>query len=189
MYVKGVSSKGEEDFYGIIHHIHELEYVALKKKIPLFYCEWFDPTINVGTRFHSDYNLVEIKLSGRYGPYDPFILPHKVKQVYYVTYPNICKNLRGWCVPIKTKPRAHVQVDNINDELSYQAEETSNVLPVTRIEHLQCLSDTSNVEVLGDDDDIEAHNDDDDEDIDLLNEDYSEHHMDNDDSNFDNNDD
>jgi len=156
-----------------------LEYVTLNKKISLFYCEWFDPTINVGTRFHSQYNLVEIKLRGRYGPYEPFILPQKVKQVYYVTYPDICKNLRGWCVPVKTKPRGHVQVDNINDELSYQAEEMANVLPVTRIEHLQCLADTSNVEVV----------DDDDEDVDLLNEDYSEHYIHNDDSDFDNNED
>jgi len=82
-----------------------------------------------------------------------------------------------------------MQVDNINDELSYQADETSNVLPVTRIEHLQCLADTSNVEVVDDDDDIEAHNHDDDEDVDLLNEDYSKHHIDNDDSEFDNSDD
>jgi len=51
-----------------------------------------------------------------------------------------------------------VQVDNINDELPYQANEMSNVLPVTRIEHLQCLANTSNVEVVDDDDDIEANN-------------------------------
>jgi len=92
-----------------------------------------------------------------------------------------------------------VQVDNINNELPYQADETSNVLPVTRIEHLQCLADTSIVEVIDDDDDIEAHNHDDDdieahnhdddEDVDLLNEDYSEHHINNIDSEFDNNDD
>ena len=72
-----------------------------------------------------------------------------------------------------------MQVDNINDELSYQADETSNVLPVTIIEHLECLTNTSNVEVLDDDDD----------DIDLLNENYSKNHINNDDSHFDNNDD
>jgi len=55
---------------------------------------------------------------------------------------------------IKTKPQGHVQVDNINDELSYQVDETSNVLPVTRIEHLERFADTTNVEVLDDDDDI-----------------------------------
>jgi len=34
------------------------------------------------------------------------------------------------------------------DELLYQADETSNVLPVRRIEHLKCLVDTSIVKVL-----------------------------------------
>jgi len=46
------------------------------------------------------------------------------------------------------------------------------VLPVTRIEHLQCLANTFNVEVVDDND-----------------EDYSEHHIDNEDSEFNNNDD
>jgi len=81
-----------------------------------------------------------------------------------------------------------VQVDNSNDELSYQADETSNVLLVRKIEHLECLAETSNVEVLDDDnDDIETHIHDDDEDLDLLNEDYSENHIDNDNLEFDNN--
>ena len=50
LYVKGITDGGEDDFYGIIHYKYELEYVALNKKIPLFYREWFDPTINFGTR-------------------------------------------------------------------------------------------------------------------------------------------
>jgi len=108
LYVKGVIDGGEKEFYGIIFYIYELDYVSLNNTILLFYSDWCDPTIIVGTRFYSQYNLVEIKLSGRYIPYDPFILPQKVKQVYYVNSPNIYKNLRGWCVPIKTKPLGHV---------------------------------------------------------------------------------
>jgi len=81
-----------------------------------------------------------------------------------------------------------VQVDNINDELANQVDETSNVLPITRSEHLECLTDTSNVEVL-DDDDIEPHNHENGKDLNLLNEDYSENYIGNDDSEFDNNDD
>jgi len=73
---------GEDDFYGIIHHIFELEYQGLSKKIPLFYCTWFDPTLNSDTRIHSQYNIVEIKMKGKYSLYDPFILSHKVKRIY-----------------------------------------------------------------------------------------------------------
>jgi len=54
---------------------------------------------------------------------------------------------------------------------------------------LNSLADTSDVEVVDDDDDIKAHNDDDDEDVALLNEDYSEHHTHNANSDFDNNED
>jgi len=36
LYVKGVTDGGQDDFYGIIHHIYELEYVGLTKKISLF---------------------------------------------------------------------------------------------------------------------------------------------------------
>jgi len=80
LYVKGVIDGGEDDFYGIIHHIYEFDYLGLSKKIPLFYCEWFDHTINVGTKFHSQYNIVKVKLNGRYALYDPFILPQKARQ-------------------------------------------------------------------------------------------------------------
>jgi len=40
LYVKGVTNGVENDFYDIINHSYELEYVGLtKKKISLFYCE------------------------------------------------------------------------------------------------------------------------------------------------------
>jgi len=75
-------------------------------------------------------------MSGRYIPYDPFILPQNIRQVYYVPHPNICRNLRGWCVAITTKPRGHVEVENIEDDLPYQLDEMPNVLPITTIEQL-----------------------------------------------------
>jgi len=79
LYVKGVIDEGKDDFYGIIHHIYEFDYVGLSKKIPLFYCEWFDPTINVETKFFSQYNIFEVRLNERYTLYDPFILPQKAR--------------------------------------------------------------------------------------------------------------
>jgi len=35
LYVKGVTDGGEDDFYGIIHHIYEFDYLGLSEKIPL----------------------------------------------------------------------------------------------------------------------------------------------------------
>jgi len=54
--------------------------------------------MNIGTRFHSQYNIFKIKFSGRYIVYYPLILPQKARQVYFDGYLNICKNLGGWCM-------------------------------------------------------------------------------------------
>ncbi|CAK8574835.1 unnamed protein product [Lathyrus sativus] len=43
VYVKGITEGGEDDFYGVIKHIFELEYHELSHKVALFYCQWFDP--------------------------------------------------------------------------------------------------------------------------------------------------
>jgi len=162
--------------------------LASLRRFPFFYYQWFDPTINVGTRYHSQYNIVEIKLSGLYALYDPFIFPQKARQTYFVNYPNICKNLHGWCVAITTKSQGHVQVDHIEVELPYQGDETSVVLAVERIEQFQGLADTSIIEEV-DDNYIEALVHDIDEDINLSEEEDQENDNNNDEnSNFDDND-
>jgi len=184
VHVKGVTEGGQDDFFGVIKHIYELEYLGLSKKIPLFFCDWFDPTNNRGTKVHSEYNVVEIKMSGRYIPYDPFIIPQKVRQVYYVPYPKICRNLRGWNVAITTKPRGHVEVDNIQDYLPYQFDEMPNVLPITRIEEVEGLAETLIVELVNDDV-IETVCDDDDEDEVNESSQDDEEHDDNDMDNWD----
>ena len=100
-----------------------------------------------------------------------------------VNYPNICKNLRGWCVTITTKPQAHVQVDHVEDELIYQADESPIVLPILTIELVQGLADTTILEVL-DHDPLEPFDDDTNEDInfshevDEQNENNDEQHLD-----------
>jgi len=54
-------------------------------------------------------------------------------------------------VTITTKPQAHVQVDHVEDELIYQADESPIVLPILTIELVQGLADTTILEVLDDD--------------------------------------
>lgn len=85
--MKGVSEGGEDDFYGVIQHIYELAYNTLDytKRIVLFYCDWFDPSAS-GTKKNPKYNTVDILMRGKYGPFDPFIFPQNVRQVYYVPY-------------------------------------------------------------------------------------------------------
>jgi hypothetical protein len=147
VHVKGLTEAGEDDYYGTIKHIFELDYFGLKNKVPLFYCEWFDPTKNTGTKVHPQYKIVDVKMDKRYRPYDPFIIAHKARQVYYVPYPEMCRDMRGWCAAITTKPRGHVEIDNIEDEMAYQSDEMSPVIPVAEIESISCLRDCSQVDV------------------------------------------
>jgi hypothetical protein len=84
---------------------------------------------------------VEVKKSRRYEGYDPFILAQKARQVYYVDYPETCRNLRDWCVAITTKPRGYVEVDGVEDAVPYQAEEMPNVDLTEEIEQIHGLAD------------------------------------------------
>ena len=61
VYVKGLIEGGDDNFYGIIQHIYELEYNTLSyhKKVVVFYCDCFDPS-RKGTRVDSKYNVVDI---------------------------------------------------------------------------------------------------------------------------------
>ncbi|GAU48783.1 hypothetical protein TSUD_406260 [Trifolium subterraneum] len=108
VHVKGLTNGGEDDYYGIIQNILQLEYDDFDDKITLFHCEWFDPTKNSGTR-----------------------------QVYYVPYPPMCRDLRGWCAAITTKPRGHVEMDNFDDEMPYQSNEMSPIVPITEVEQIR----------------------------------------------------
>ncbi|XP_058758797.1 uncharacterized protein LOC131632049 [Vicia villosa] len=147
VHVKGLAEGGKNDFYGIIKHIFELDYFGLKEKIPVFYCEWFDPTKNTGTKVHPQYKIVNIKMDKRYRPYDPFILAQNARQVYYVPYPEMCRDMHGWCAAITTKPRGRVEIDNIEDEVPYQSDGMLPVLSSVEIESISCLRDNSQVDV------------------------------------------
>ncbi|KAK1358973.1 hypothetical protein POM88_043447 [Heracleum sosnowskyi] len=77
----GVCIKGSNfsetfsDYFGIVEEILIVEYHRFPaKKTVLFKCEWFDPTINVGTRIHPRYNIVEVNKRKRLRVYKLFVL-------------------------------------------------------------------------------------------------------------------
>ncbi|XP_019240549.1 PREDICTED: uncharacterized protein LOC109220542 [Nicotiana attenuata] len=121
-----VKGEGDVDYYGVLQEILELEYAVgwPKKKLVLFRCKWYDPTPNRGTKVHAQYNIVEIKHTGQYRVYGPFIIVQKVKQVYYAPYP-LSKNKSAWRVILKTNPVGRVVVEDALD-VAYQ-NDISNV--------------------------------------------------------------
>ena len=135
VYVKGLTEGGEDDFYGIIHNIYELEYNTSnnKKKVVLFFCKWFDPS-RKGTRMDPRYKIVDIHMSSRYQPFDPFILANNGRQVYYVPYPPSRKENHGWCAAITTKPRGRIESNEVEEDVPYQVDEMSHANEVIEVE-------------------------------------------------------
>ncbi|CAK8570327.1 unnamed protein product [Lathyrus sativus] len=78
----------------------------------------------------------------RYKEYDPFIMSHIVKQVYYVLYPSIQSRKRGWCVVIKTKPLDHIEIDDLVEDAAYQDDGISQINDVVEVEEITNLCDT-----------------------------------------------
>ncbi|XP_029128808.1 uncharacterized protein LOC109806315 [Cajanus cajan] len=88
VYVKGIIEGEEDDFYGVIKHMYEIEHNTsiYPKKVVVFYCDWFDPSSR-DTRIDPKYNIVDIKMDRRYQLFDLFIIAHNVRQVYCALYP------------------------------------------------------------------------------------------------------
>lgn len=78
----------------------------------------------------------------RYKKYDPFIMSHIVRQVYYVPYPSIVTHKRGWCFVNKTKPLDHIEIDDLVEDVAYQVDEVEQINDVISVEQFTSLSDT-----------------------------------------------
>jgi len=73
------------------------------------------------------YNIVDIHMSSRYQPFDPFILANNVRRVNYLKYPTSQINKCGWCVAIKTKPRGRIESNEVEEDVPHQVYEMSHI--------------------------------------------------------------
>ncbi|CAK8534719.1 unnamed protein product [Lathyrus sativus] len=79
----------------------------------------------------------------KYKEYNPFIMAHNVRQVYYIPYLSIQPSKRGWCVLIKSNPVGYIKFDGVmEDGVAYQDDEISPVNEVIEIEEITSLGDT-----------------------------------------------
>ncbi|XP_015170735.1 uncharacterized protein [Solanum tuberosum] len=109
--IKGTNySADDNDYYGVLTEILELEYKGSTpiKRTVLFKCEWFDPTPNVGMNIHPKYKLVDINHKRKVKKYEPFVLAMQAAQVYYASYPSLRRDKNGWWAVCKTKARGIV---------------------------------------------------------------------------------
>ena len=132
---------GEDDFYGILKEVLEIEYPGLPmKRLVLFACEWFDPMINRGMKIYKEYGIVEVNHTRRYSKYDPFIYAQQATQVYYAPYPNSIREKHNWWVVIKTKPR-HMVENSVMLGGAYQNDEISFIHLIPEEELVDSLHD------------------------------------------------
>ena len=80
-------------------------------------------------------------MDARYEQFDPFIIPHNVMQMYYVQYPTTQTGKHGWCVVIKTKPRGHMEFDDVEDDVPYQEGSPSHTNEVIKSEDIFAWQD------------------------------------------------
>ncbi|XP_050211984.1 uncharacterized protein LOC126662140 [Mercurialis annua] len=143
----GVCVKGtqyvdsENEFYGILTDIIELEYPALPMKTTvLFKCEWFDPVHNSGTISNKKYNMVDINNRKRYNKYEPFILAEQADQFHYLPYPNKRRDKLNWWAVCRIKARSELDMPK-GIISAFQDEIEENPLVVATDENTTCLAD------------------------------------------------
>ena len=102
--------EGENDFYGVLTDIIELEYPALPmKKTVIFKCDWFDP-MDSGTHTNTRYNMVDVNHRRRYNKYEPFILAEQADQFHYLPYPSKRRDKVNWWAVCKIKARSELDM-------------------------------------------------------------------------------
>ena len=126
------NSRDEEDFYGQLLEIVEVEYPGIPiKRVTLFKCHWYDPTTtgnSRGTNIHKRYKLVDIHQGRSYRLYDPFVLASQACQVYYLPYPSTRQNLKDWRAVCKVKQiKFDKEVEQESKDAAFQEENRDRI--------------------------------------------------------------
>ncbi|XP_074356714.1 uncharacterized protein LOC141696477 [Apium graveolens] len=155
--IKGSNfSEASNDYFGIVEEILIIEYPHFPvKKTVLFKCDWFDPTLNTGTRIHPRYNIVEVNKRKRLSVYEPFVLAMQAMQVYFCNYPSLKKDKVDWLVVCKVKARPLVDLPQtpISHQEPFQDDIPTHLNDISTNDIPTHLNDENGVEIDLDDDD------------------------------------
>ena len=120
----------EDDFYGILKEVVEVEYRARPiKKVVLFNFGWFDPTPHPhgGTIVHPKYKIVEVNTLKEYSKYDPFVLAKQASQVYFVPFPSKKKDKVNWRAVLKVRAKkfdpSYTTMKEAEEDAAFQEDE------------------------------------------------------------------
>ena len=48
-------------------------------------------------------------------------------------YPTFCIDKRGWCVAIQTKPRCHIDSNEVEEDITYQVDQMSHANEIIQV--------------------------------------------------------
>ncbi|KAH7838791.1 hypothetical protein Vadar_031230 [Vaccinium darrowii] len=163
--IEGVYKGENVNFYGYLNKIWELRYVH-GGRVVLFQCEWY----NTGrkSKIYTDEHVTNIDITRLWFKKDPFVLPHNVRQVFYINDTSKGKNWRveetvDGGVPISVED---IEVQYNRDNVNLETIPNDDFMAV----HVddQDNEDDMMVEYMdAEDDDLSGQNDLDDSDVDL----------------------
>ncbi|KAL0404142.1 UNVERIFIED_CONTAM: hypothetical protein Sradi_2055000 [Sesamum radiatum] len=138
----------ENDFYGILEEIIELDYPLNNDlHVVIFKCRWVDPTR--GLKVHPHYHLVDVNFKRVYQKDEPFILAQQAVQVYYTEYPSTKRDKIDWMAVCKTKARRFVDESRWTNVV-YQIEEDLPVPEVNTNNQTHDLHDPDGLQLIVD---------------------------------------
>lgn len=114
----------EQDYYGMVLEIVELEYMGAGNKVVLFRCLWYEN--DKGIRKHKKHGFVEVDMTSRLLTDEEFVLAEQATQVYYVNYASKKSNLKDLSIVHKVRPRGRPDIPVVDsDMVAFQEEERS----------------------------------------------------------------
>jgi Domain of unknown function (DUF4216) len=118
--VKGESSNNiQQDYYGILQEVIELEYHGVGHKLVLFKCRWFNPSNEI--RVDQQHGIIEVKHTSILRGNDNFVLACQATQVYYLPYVSEGRERRQWWIAMKTRRK-----DKFDSNHEFYQEEQSD---------------------------------------------------------------
>ena len=135
MIVKGDDETRNQDYYGVLTDIIQLDYFG-DNNVFLFKCDWWVVGKD-GRGIQTDkHNYTSVNLAKKWNTNEPFVLASQAEQVFYVKDSKLGNN---WQVVVKTQPRDLYDVpededeESIGDDEPYQQNESYCVADALRV--------------------------------------------------------
>ena len=133
--VKGDDETGNQDYYGVLTDIIQLDYFG-DNNVFLFNCDWWDVGKEGSGIQTNKHNYTSVNFTKKWNTNEPFVVASQAVQVFYVKDSKLGNN---WQVVVKTQARDLYDVpededkESIGDDEPYQQNESFSVADTLRV--------------------------------------------------------